>query len=476
MKQIIIKGLKTLGKVILSKTQNEENGTLLQKCLLGIIICFFLMVLVPASALSLPGLLGKTENPESFEYEQSKLYENIGSTYIQYQDKIDKKISNQAVKLRNDNAYEEIETDEKGEERTVTKYPKVEVIRNLESPNLSLVFAYITTKYTNYQNIKSDNAWKYDNKEILNFLDKITTYQQQNNKKSKSKIIMNVTTTIKSEEEIAKMFFKDEVCDMYLFSCSTFHDLDYKSDGNLDYANMSGSLGWVSRLYETGSPNGNPSTISSGKGDYGGKSYGTCQFSITMGSLQSFVTWLKGYNYDLYKPLEGLPIGSNAFDNAWRKIAKEHTKEFAEAQNLRVYESHVKVWIKNAYARSGIDFERSYALQEMAYSRAVQHGGNGAMSVFSGARITKGDSDKEIITKFYTYLHDKVDIYWSKSNAENRRGVANRMIKERGTLLSLVGKEREDEEEKKEEHKKGEKSNKNKTEEENQSRKAKASH
>lgn len=472
MKHLIIKGLKTLGKIILSKSQKEENGSLLHKCLIGIVIFFFLLVLVPASALSLPGLLGKSENPKSFEYEESKLYENIGATYIEYQDKIDKKISNQAEKLRNENSYEKTEIDEDGKETKVTKYPEVEVIRDLESPNLSLVFAFITTKYTNYQNIEKGNAWSYDNKEILAFLNKITTYKKQVNKKSKSKIILTVTTTIKSEEEIAKLFFKDEVCDMYLFSCSTFHDLDYESSGNLDYANMSGSLGWVSRLYETGNPNGQPGLISTGVGDKGGKSYGTCQFSLTMGSLKSFVTWLKGYDYDLYEPLSGLTVGSSSFDAAWKKIAKEHTKKFAEAQNIRVYESHVKIWIKNAYARSGIDFERSYALQEMAYSRAVQHGGNGAMSVFSNAGISKGDSDQEIITKFYTYLHNHVKQYWSGCSSNIQAGVAKRMINERGTLLSLVGKEREKEEN---EDKKGEKKKENKAEDESKSKKSKKS-
>lgn len=89
-------------------------------------------------------------------------------------------------------------------------------------------------------------------------------------------------------------------------------------------------LGDLSAQYES---NGDPSCISDGYGDPGGKSYGTYQFSSNAGSLSRFVNWLN-YNYTGYaEQLNTFPLCSDSFDEAWRNIAAGDSEGFAQAQH-----------------------------------------------------------------------------------------------------------------------------------------------
>lgn len=447
MSAAIAKALKLLKYIRLgfstvkSQDKDKKGGWVF---LIGVVVLLFLL---PSVAVTIPGLLGKAGEMENItgDVTQTQLYQKICSSYEKYIRQYEEKAEKRAEEVKKDHAYtvtkKVISADGEEMEIQERKYPEVSVVTNFSSPLKSYVLAYISVKHVDVE------KWDYDEKEIQDFLASITSYEESITKQSQAAITYTAYTDVKPPEEIAALFFKNrEDQEMYLFSASAFAEFDISGD---DYAawdgtlpSGGGSLGWVSRLYETGRPEGVPGLISSGKGDHGGKSYGTCQFSITMGSLQSFVAWLRSYDAQLYAPLAGLPVGSGAFDAAWKQLAKTHQKEFAAAQNLCVYQMHGRPWVKNAKAASGIDFTRSYALEEMAFSRGVQHGGGGAMSVFSRAGISSSDDDTQIISKFYQYLHDHVDTYWSKCDTSNKRGVASRMLREKQTLLSLVGKTR----------------------------------
>lgn len=435
-----LEALKYIKLILQGIKKEDEKG---KGILWAIITAAFLILFAPLCALSLPGLIGKTETPSSFDLTQSAIYKKITGTYEKYNAQIEDNIQKRAKQIRTQNAYTVTITDAEGNETEETRYPTVTVNKFLEEPLLSRVFAYVVVKHCDIQNMKAEglDTWNYDEQEILGFLHEIAVYGEQVDKPSKDSVILTVTTSVKSVEEIGEMKFGREG-DIYVFSCSTFSEFDEQYGGEaVSYA--AGTMGWVSRLYETGSAEGNPGMISSGKGDRGGKSYGTCQYASNTGSLHSFLNWLMKYDMSLYQPMAGLTPAGSAFDAAWKKVAADRREDFGKAQNTYVYGSHAVPWIKNAYKSSGgIDFSRSYALEEMAYSRGVQHGGNGAMSVFRNAGISPAASDAEIIAKFYQYLHDNVHIYWSKCSPAVKAGVARRMLDEKKTLLGLVGKDR----------------------------------
>lgn len=149
--------------------------------------------------------------------------------------------------------------------------------------------------------------------------------------------------------------------------------------------NCNDYLGILSEKYES---NGDPGCVSSGEGDYGGKSYGAWQLSSKLGSLDNFVNWLSGENNEFYTKLinaRKLDNGSNCgknFDAAWKTIAKEHYNEFYNLQH-----TYTKITfyndLVNRLEKSG-DFNKilnDFSARNVLWSTAVQHGGYGAYRI-----------------------------------------------------------------------------------------------
>lgn len=422
-----------------------------------IVTVLVIFLFLTSSALSLPGLLGKTEKVTSFDLETSAIYGKIKNTYEEYYQYIDDLIAEREAELRETYKYTVTETyevtDGEGNTQTisyeVTKYPTVVTSKYLTAPKFSMVFSYITVQHCDLQNMQEDgiDKWDYDDKEIFDFLWSITNYSETVDVPTQETVYLTVSTTIKSVEKVSEQTFgEQQQQQMYKFACETFeqNDAELSAPVYADAGDATGSMGWVSRLYETGSASNHPERISSGSGDAGGKSYGTIQLAINTGSLHSFVNWLSGYDASLYEQLSGYEIGSNLFDAAWKSLATSRPDDFAAAQNYYGYTKYAIPWIKEVLTRTGIDMGRSYALQEMAYSRAVQMGTNGGMDVFAKSGLDVTSTDEEIISRYYDYLHDHVHIYWSKCSRKVQLSVATRMTNEKQTLLGLVGKERPD--------------------------------
>src|SRR4051794_2082524 len=77
-------------------------------------------------------------------------------------------------------------------------------------------------------------------------------------------------------------------------------------------------LGKLSEKYESG--NRGPATVSSGKGDPGGVSYGTYQLASKVGRADAFV---KKYYADEFKGLKG---GTPEFTARWKELAEKDPK------------------------------------------------------------------------------------------------------------------------------------------------------
>ena len=126
-------------------------------------------------------------------------------------------------------------------------------------------------------------------------------------------------------------------------------------------------LGQTSAQYESGS--GGPGTISSGRGDYGGKSYGIYQFSLNMESLQEYLAGSKQYGPEF----RGLTPGSDAFDQKWKDIAARDPQGFSTDQHDFIKSQYFDVQ-NERLKEKGIDLsDRGRAVQDALWSTSVQY-------------------------------------------------------------------------------------------------------
>ena len=193
-------------------------------------------------------------------------------------------------------------------------------------------------------------------------------------------------------------------------------------------------LGKISAKYEVGGLNGG--VISHTKGDYGGASYGIPQFSTTTGSAKSFVNSLKGTKYERF--FAGLSPGTKEFDKAWTAAYNSDKTGFTKAQQDYTYNNFVSPYIARVKKKTGIDLGRSRALQELAYSTAVQYG-PGTTLIGGNSKLSSSMSDEELIKTVYKDKRDTVGKYFKSSSGKVRNSVRNRFTNEEQDLLALVG-------------------------------------
>ncbi|WP_323958418.1 VgrG-related protein [Brevibacillus composti] len=158
--------------------------------------------------------------------------------------------------------------------------------------------------------------------------------------------------------------------------------------------------------------------MSTGKGDIGGKSYGAYQFNSRDRVIDHFFRWLEGKDKDIYNKLlsgfnaDGKKIGAH-FDQKFKEIAEQDPDRFLELQHLYTKEKYYDVVDRALKQDLGFDVsKRSAALQDVLWSRAVQHGGAGGTRIFKEALKTLDLStatDEEIIRAVYKESGKVVD-------------------------------------------------------------------
>ncbi|GAA0091497.1 hypothetical protein UT300009_15250 [Paraclostridium bifermentans] len=235
----------------------------------------------------------------------------------------------------------------------------------------------------------------------------------------------------------------------------TYYQIEYVKNGKIynGYASMFVSgvntteifednlnnefLGVLSERYES---NGDPGLVSSGNGDYGGKSYGAWQFSSTMGSLDEFVSWLRNENNEFYKKLtdaraldDNTNCGPN-FDKAWKEIAQNHNNTFYNLQHKYVKENFYDKLV-NKLLKSG-DFSNvvsTFAGRNVLWSTAVQHGVTGSYRIISPLQ-SKCNNVEDFIKAVYAERGRKDEngqlVYFANNSQAVQDSVAKRFIRE----------------------------------------------
>lgn len=130
-------------------------------------------------------------------------------------------------------------------------------------------------------------------------------------------------------------------------------------------------LGKLSEQFESGGRGAG--TVSSGRGDPGGVSYGIYQLASRTGTAARFV---ESEGEPWRHEFAGNAPGSNAFSAAWRAIAKREPAAFAHAQHAYIERTHYRPAVEAVRARTGLNLDqRHQAVRDATWSVAVQHGG-----------------------------------------------------------------------------------------------------
>lgn len=198
---------------------------------------------------------------------------------------------------------------------------------------------------------------------------------------------------------------------------------------------LGGKLGMVSKSEESGK--GGVGTVSSGKGDNGGVSYGSHQLSSKTGSMTAFLQSKDGQPYA--QQLSGLQPGSAAFSQKYKEIASSDGENFEKAQDQYLQRTHYDPQVKKVSQDTGMDFsKKGRAVQEMLYSTGIQYGpGSGVVSAALKGKNTANMSDSEIVQTVQDYKSATTGQYFSSSDSKIQQSVANRALREKAKLLAM---------------------------------------
>jgi type VI secretion system (T6SS) spike protein VgrG3 len=203
------------------------------------------------------------------------------------------------------------------------------------------------------------------------------------------------------------------------------------------------TLGALSAKYEAGGRK--TGTVSTGKGDAGGVSYGSYQLSSKVGTAQRFVDQYYADWFGSAKP------GSDEFSALWKQLAAEREPELAAYEHLFIADTHYQPFANRLSNEIGLNLEeRSHTLRDVAWSTAVQHGAGN--KIFQRAlekpvqeNRLKQLTDREIIELVYEERgrvdSNGVSVYFSRSSPEVQKSVRNRFKNEMQDALKDLASE-----------------------------------
>lgn len=178
----------------------------------------------------------------------------------------------------------------------------------------------------------------------------------------------------------------------------------------------------------------------------GGTSYGQYQIASRTGTMGFFVKFLEDKAPDLAERLKAAgPANtggrSGRMPAVWKEIAASDPKRFEALQHEFIRSSSYAPAAKSIVLTTGVDVtKRSYALREVLWSTAVQHGPGGAERIFSQAiekaENTAGrqDFDKTVIEEVYRIRSQK----FFRHNKRVREAVQSRFRDEKTTAIAML--------------------------------------
>lgn len=196
-------------------------------------------------------------------------------------------------------------------------------------------------------------------------------------------------------------------------------------------------LGALSAKYETSGRG--PGTVSTGRGDAGGVSYGSYQLASKLGRPEEFLTHEgAGWAAEFGLAKSGTP----AFSRVWKAIATREPKAFQAAQHAFIKRTHYDAQIAHVVKATSIDLDRwSDAVRDAVWSTAVQHGPQSDLVI----RAMNGDPphDRALLVALYAERGrcgaDGRMIHFSRCSPAVQAGVAQRFRAELKDALAMLG-------------------------------------
>lgn len=213
----------------------------------------------------------------------------------------------------------------------------------------------------------------------------------------------------------------------------------YDSKQVTDIANKAiaeGGLGAVSEQFESGGRG--VGTVSTGRGDYGGVSYGKHQLATNNGSMMNFLNSPEGKPF--LERFGGLAPGTAQFNSVYKDVAASQGAEFDKAQSDYITRTHYAPLAAKMQNEVGVDLtKRGAGVKELMYSTAVQYGaGTSVISNALQGKDVNGMSDEELIKTIQDYKAATTDKYFKSSDAQTRQSVATRAQNEKDVLLKVA--------------------------------------
>lgn len=206
-------------------------------------------------------------------------------------------------------------------------------------------------------------------------------------------------------------------------------------------AGSNGSIGSLSERYETGGRG--PGTVSSGKGDPGGASYGLYQFTSKPngGNVAKF---LASDGSQFASEFQGMTPGSAEFTAKWKEIVTRDPGAMRDAQHAYTERTHYEPLREKLNNTLGLDVnDRSAVLRDVVWSTSVQHGPkNNVINNAVGGRDVSQMSDRELISAIYTERGRTNSngqlVYFTKVGANQVQGLKDRFRNESADALGRL--------------------------------------
>lgn len=197
------------------------------------------------------------------------------------------------------------------------------------------------------------------------------------------------------------------------------------------------TLGAVSEKYESGGRGA--ATISNGKGDAGGVSYGKYQLATNNGSMSTFLKSKEGA--PIAAQLQGLQPGTQEFNDKYKQLTQspDGAKSMEDAQHAYIQRTHFEPQAAKLQAEAGLDVsKRGKAVQEAVWSTSVQYGKDSDVitKALKGKDASKM-SDTDLVSAIQDYKAANVDSNFQSSSGQVRDGVRARIDKEKQDLVAI---------------------------------------
>ena len=231
---------------------------------------------------------------------------------------------------------------------------------------------------------------------------------------------------------------------------AALEELRQKTDGNVDM-----TIGKLAAQFESGSKG----IAAIGYDRHGGTSYGKYQISSRAGTMKKFIEYCKTEAPDIAEKLETCGGSMNTggrrgkMPTAWSRIAEEEPARFEAIQDKFIRASHFEPAMRAIAEKTGVGLdEMPFALQEVVFSTAVQHGPNSATRIVSRAfdqvgqaRLDPESNDPASLAKAQENLirriYDSRSGQFRSSTESVQAAVKNRLKQEMSMAISMLRQE-----------------------------------